>query len=348
MASAARGRDKRGVTRGARRRPDRQRDRSRATAEWPDILRALDEEHHYQQRVLGMLEKQVAALNQRREPDYEVMHGVMRYMTNYPDRFHHPKEDLVFNKVMERDPSSTPEVQRLLKDHVEIIARGAELLAVIDRCRADPGKADTHALRKSAHAYVGYLRRHMDVETLRFFPRACEVLRAGDWAEVDAQMKPVLDPVFGDQVADEFHTLRAHEDRTQSAGRRRVARFGWVEATAALESFSALLAGATKANASLSRHHRKALVKNLAIVREIFSAHPCSRRVGLVRKACTSNSTMAGDITRELRSVWSEAFKAARRPYREKETYAARLSDTFSRLMRRVPRPSVARPSSGK
>jgi hemerythrin-like domain-containing protein len=311
---------------------------SEAGVERPDILRALSEEHIYQLRVVKLLEKQVAALNQRQQPDYEVMHGVMRYMTNYPDRFHHPKEDLVFRKVMQRDPSSRPQVKQLLKEHQLIIAKGAELLAVIDRCRAEPGKADTYALRKSAHAYIGSLRRHMDVEMLRIFPRAQQVLRAADWAEVDARMKPILDPVFAETAA-EFQDLRAEERHRAHVGPRRAARAGWVEAAALLESVSSLLGGATKASANLTRHNSKALRANAAMIRDLLSVQPLGRRVGLVGTACARNVEMARDINRRLTAIWSEAFKAARRPYQEEGTYAALLAEAFGKLTR----PSAAR-----
>lgn len=342
MGTAARGRGEKG---GASRERARRAGRlavAEGAVEKPDILRALSEEHIYQLRVLKLLEKQVAALNRRQEPDYEVMHGVMRYMTNYPDRFHHPKEDLVFHKVMQRDPSSEPQVKRLLKEHELIIARGAELLAVIDRCRAEPGKADTYALRKSAHAYIGSLRRHMDVEMLRIFPRAQQVLRAADWAEVDARMKPILDPVFRETSA-EFRFLRAEETSRPYAGPRRAARPGWVEAAALLESVSALLGGATKASANLSRHNSRAIRANAVIIRDLLGAQPLGRRVGLVGTACSRNVEMARDISRRLTAIWSEAFKAARRPYQEDGTYAALLAEAFGKLTRPAGRPSAAR-----
>lgn len=348
MEAEARGHGVRSPAHGAR--PGRSRDleSAEARAKWPDILKALDEEHLYQQRLLGLLEKQVAALNQRRQPDYEVMHGVMRYMTNFPDRYHHPKEDLVFNKVVERAPSARTQVEDLLKQHVEIIARGAELLAVIDRCRADPAKADTQALRKSAHAYIGCLRRHMDVETLRFFPRAQRVLRPRDWAEVDARMKPILDPVFGEQVASEFQTLRTHADHKPAAGSRRPGRHGWVEAAAAMESVAALLGGATKAGASLSRYQRRVMAANAVIAHDLLRTKAFGPRITLARKGCARNRRMARDAIQQVREIWSAAFRAARRPYRQEGTYAASLTTALGKLARLVRRPPVTAPSAAK
>lgn len=319
-----------------------------AQANMPDILRALTDEHTYQLRVFRLLEKQVAALNLGQQPDYEVMHGVMRYMTQYPDRFHHPKEDLVFDKLVQRDPASVPEVHHLLEDHVQILARGAELLALIDRCRADPAAADTLALRKSAHAYIGRLRRHMDVEELRLFPRARQVLRPRDWAEVEERMKPILDPVFGAATADEFAALRAQELRSHGEGARRAAQSSWVEAAAAVESISALLAGAAEVHARLSRHHREALRANATFARGLLRTQPLRRRVGLVCEACASNSRMARDVVRQLGVVWFDALKSAARPYREGDTYAARLFHAVGRRIRLRSQPVAAGKSSVK
>lgn len=305
-----------------------------APAELPDILRALGDEHRYQLRLLKLLEKQVAALNLQQEADYEVMYGVMRYMTQYPDRFHHPKEDLVFDKVVRRDPASRAEVNALLEAHVQIIAQGAELLELIERSRADPDQADTRALRKSAHAYIGGLRRHMDIEMLRVFPRAQQVLRPEDWVDVDARMKPILDPVFGETVAAEFQTLRDREEHRPAADSPGRAHAGLIEAAALIESLSSLIAGATRANTSLARHHRDAWRTNVGMVRDLLGARPLERRIELAGEAFTRNVDMARGITRRMLEVWSDTWQAARRPYQDEGPHAARLFRPCARLAR--------------
>ena len=336
------------MARGARQLRSRRLEAAEAAAKLPDILRALIEEHIYQMRVVRMLERQVALLNQRQQPDYEVMHGVMRYMTGYPDRFHHPKEDLVFRKVVQRDPSSRPQVKQLLREHEQVIAHGAELMTLIERCRADSGTADTDALRKSAHSYIGHLRRHMDVEELHFFPHAQRVLRASDWADVDARMQPILDPVFGESVAPEFRRLRAQEVRKPDSVARRAARRRWVRAVAAVEAVSALVAGATLSGLKLSRHNRQALGTNAAILRELLGTQPSGARAALMREAWVRNAGMAKDIRRQLSDVWSEAFAAAWQACRAAGTPEAKASEAMDRLRRIFERPSVENTSPAR
>jgi len=332
----------------ARSRSGNRPETAEAGAPLPDILESLTEEHNYLLRLARLLEKQVARLNLKQQPDYEVMRGVMRYMTNYPDRFHHPKEDLLFRKVVRRDPSLKPVVDELLEHHERIIGQGAELVALIERCRAEPEKADTFALRKGAHAYIGRLRRHMDIEMLRVFPRAQEVLRPEDWVDVDARMKPILDPVFGENVAPEFQTLRAQEERGPDTRAQRRARRGLNEAAATIEAASALIVGATKASTSLSRHNRKAVSANARVIRDLLSGRPLGERVKLFGSACVRNIEMARDINRRLTDVWTEALKAAGRPYREDQTYAAKVVKACKRLKLSALRPSGAQAPSAR
>ncbi len=343
MATAARGHDRPAQVRATHARRGRGQPEPERAKKLPDILQALDEEHHYQQRLLRLMEKQVAALNLRQHPDFEVMHGVMRYMTNYPDRFHHPKEDLVFGKVIERSPASRPAVEELLEEHTEIIARGQELLESIDRCRADHSRANADALRKSAHEYIGHLRRHMDAETLRFFPLAVRVLRKEDWANVDAHLQPVLDPVFGERPAPEFQSLRAHEQRSRIPVAGKTTRGGWVEAAAAMESLTALLAGATRASISLRRHNRATLGVNATTLVNMVGAESTRRRIELAREACALNGEMARDFGRQLAQICTEAIEAARRPYQAKKDANRSL---LTRMLGMAKRPVPPRPAA--
>ena len=45
------------------------------------------------------LEKQMDVVRDEENADFELMHDIMLYMTHYPDRTHHPMEDLVFQKL---------------------------------------------------------------------------------------------------------------------------------------------------------------------------------------------------------------------------------------------------------
>jgi len=197
--------------------------------------------------------------------------------------------------------------------------RQSELLALIDRCRADPAQADTNALRKSAHAYIGQLRRHMDAETLRYFPLAQRVLRRADWADVAARMEPILDPVFGEAPADEFKELReAEAARPQGFEPGRLAA-GLIEAAALLEAVEALIGAGSRMRRDLLRHNRETLRVNRDLIAQGLALLPWDERTKLMRELMQRNVQMLLGINFRMLDLWSEALGAAFRPYEQPE-----------------------------
>lgn len=285
----------------------------------PDIVHALVGEHRYQARLLDMMEKQVGLLNQRLQPDWDVMRGVMRYMTQYPDCFHHPKEDLLFEKVALREPSTRAQIDQMLDEHRTIIAKGADLLAEIERRRGAADGADPNRLRKLAHAYIGSLRRHMDVETVRLLPLAVRVLQPRDWSDVERRMKPILDPVFGETPADEFKDLRAAEAaRPQGFEPGRLAA-GLIEAAALLDAVEALIGAGSRMRRDLLRHNREALRVNRDLIARGLALLPWDERTKLMRELMQRNVQMLLGINFRMLDLWSEALGAALRPYEQPE-----------------------------
>jgi hemerythrin-like domain-containing protein len=305
------------TARSTARRPARPAEPAAPAAEVPDIIRALGDEHRYQARLLNLLERQVGLLNQRQTPDYEAMYGVMRYMTQFPDRLHHPKEDLVFEKIVLRDKTAAPKVKHLLQAHKDIVDKGARLLEAIEHCRKGDAQADTHVLRKSAHAYIGALRRHMDIEHLHMFPLAQQVLKAQDWADVDARMKPILDPVFEAEPAGDFKALREAEEAKPEPVQPGRLTAGLIEAAALIEAVATLIAGASNIRKGVSQHHRDALRANRDIWRELVRLLPLDERVRLTTELFERNIEMFTEFNQRIADQWAQVWNAAWKPYED-------------------------------
>ncbi|MBP9907807.1 MAG: hemerythrin domain-containing protein [Rubrivivax sp.] len=296
-------------------------------AELPDIIRALGDEHRYQARLLNVLERQVGLLNQRQVPDYEVMHGVMRYMTQFPDRLHHPKEDLVFEKLVQRDPGAEARVRELLHAHETIIEKGQQLLEAIEHCRKGDAQADPNVLRKASHAYIGSLRRHMDIEHLHMFPRAQQVLTAADWAEVDARMKPILDPVFEVEPEGDFKALRnAEQAKPEAPPPPSRLTASLIEAAALIEAVATLIVGTSRIRKDMNQHHRDALRANLEMWRELVQLLPLDQRMRMTAELFGRNLTMFTEFNQRIVDQWSQVWNAAWQPYESAEgPYAPKL-----------------------
>ena len=70
------------------------------------IMEQLKADHGSISRLLATLEEQIAIVHDEENADFELMHDIMVYMTDYPERTHHPMEDLVFRKLANRDNSA--------------------------------------------------------------------------------------------------------------------------------------------------------------------------------------------------------------------------------------------------
>lgn len=292
----------------------------------PDIVAALVDEHKYQARLLNVMERQVGLLNQRKLPDYDVMHGVMRYMTQFPDRYHHPKEDLLFDKVVLRDPAAAASVAQLRRAHEEIVAAGAELFDLIERSRQGDGEALRDPLRKSAHRYIGTLRRHMDIESLHMFPQALNTLQPDDWRDVDAAMKPILDPVFGQRVEAGFEKLHDQATAKPQPGNPGRIGVGLIEAAALIEAVAALIGGMTALRKTMTEHNAQALRQNLELTRSLMQIVPLAERGRLLGELYQSNVRMFTDVQTRMNRLWSDTWQAVWRPYDvEPGPYAPKL-----------------------
>ena len=55
-------------------------------------------------RLLDLFESQVEAFHAGERPNYELMTEIVDYLRQYGDRFHHPREEVAFERLVERDP----------------------------------------------------------------------------------------------------------------------------------------------------------------------------------------------------------------------------------------------------
>ena len=171
-----------------------------------DVIAALDRDHANVAKLLEILESEMLAIEVGKTPDYPLMQDIMRYMTQYPDRFHHPKEDLIFKQLLKRNPGARDDVEDLLEEHVSIGLAGQEFDRILRTSGIDSVEV-REQLEAAGFAYIRALREHMLKEEKKLFPLAMEVLTKEDWQVIDEEVDAVEDPLFEAQIADEYQRL---------------------------------------------------------------------------------------------------------------------------------------------
>ena len=136
-------------------------------------------------RLLDLLEQQINSMHKGGRPEYRLMGLIVDYLRHFPDRFHHPREDVAFARMVERDPQLQLAIARRIQEHVEIAAAGEELLNRLNQA-ATGAVIKRSALEAAAATYLVYYRHHLAAEEREVIPRAMQLLTSADWNTVGA------------------------------------------------------------------------------------------------------------------------------------------------------------------
>ncbi|MBP7012585.1 MAG: alpha/beta hydrolase fold domain-containing protein [Steroidobacteraceae bacterium] len=168
------------------------------------------DEHRHIARLLVVLQQQVAALRQSGRADIGTVRAVMDYMTRYPNRHHHPKEDLVLAKVEAANPAIADIATELRRAHGTLARQGQALLALLPGSAQHSKRMRGERLRQLLADYIFSMRRHMHYEESILFEEAARLLRKADWKDIEAAVPSIVDPIFGETTAPEYEALLAN------------------------------------------------------------------------------------------------------------------------------------------
>ena len=157
--------------------------------------------------LVKTLEWQIAEFERGGSPDYGLIRSALDYFLSFPDLYHHPKEDMVYARLRERDPDAARRIGDLRREHETLAARSREfsagVIAVIDEAQVP-----RESLARWGRAFIDLQVAHMRMEEEVFFPAAVKGLTEADWRGLEAQMTREDDPLFGEHVGSRFEALR--------------------------------------------------------------------------------------------------------------------------------------------
>ena len=157
--------------------------------------------------LLDYIEQQMDAFHAGRDPDFELLRDVVYYLHHYADRYHHPRENVAFARLVARDPWIGLVIGRVLQEHRVLENAGVTLLKYLDDILEDV-VIPRETVEAAAATYLVYYRHHLAAEEAEILPRAARTLKPEDWAAVAAAVPAVPDPLFGDDVAERYRELR--------------------------------------------------------------------------------------------------------------------------------------------
>lgn len=159
-------------------------------------LERINAEHKVIARIMNVFEDEVNALESKGEFDIDLVRLIIRYMEEYPDRFHHPKEELLFDAVAARDPEFRERASVIRAQHRALPDLTAEVKAIVEAIDFGESRPRIEVLR-TFRAYIEYERDHIVSESGGLFPDIDDILSPEDWALAEARVAALEDPLTG-------------------------------------------------------------------------------------------------------------------------------------------------------
>jgi len=168
-----------------------------------EAIAVLKSEHRSISAVLHAL-KELARMahDATARPRFQVLRSMLRYIDEYPEKLHHPKEDEhLFARVAARAPEARALVEDLKAEHVA----GERLIRELERAllfMEEGWPVGAREFRDAVEAYAEFHWKHMRKEEQQLLPLAERHLTVEDWQAIDAAFAANRDPIAGMQERD--------------------------------------------------------------------------------------------------------------------------------------------------
>ena len=179
------------------------------------MLNRLLLEHDHILRKLNLLELQYLDMCRGKIPDFSLMRSIVVYIQEYPEKIHHPLEDMIFSILLERlDDAGF--VQELITDHTRLELASRKLRESLESLT--DGAVSMEDLEQQLSEFLTGQRQHIYLEEAEVYPLVQSVLTKEDWKKLHSAV-PVLDePLYGRRTRQDYERLyREIEDRSRLA-----------------------------------------------------------------------------------------------------------------------------------
>ena len=175
------------------------------------IILQLTVDHHRQSELLTLFDEQMVALSIEEDFDCRLTEGILDYVKNQPDVFHHPLEEFIFDRAR-RHNEIRPILDKLQQEHSTMATQTEECRAFFIHWKREGELFDCRRASEIGRAYVKFQRQHMDLEDREVFPFVVRNLTETDWKAIDDYATAAslnADPLFGPTVIERYRNIRS-------------------------------------------------------------------------------------------------------------------------------------------
>jgi hemerythrin-like domain-containing protein len=260
------------------------------------VIETLYSEHSYFLSLLDTLEQETEKLKPGKVPDYHLLLDIVDYLTRYPDQYHHPREDLLFAKMLSADKNFKTDLERLEREHKTLRSYNDKLFAELKRIAAGR-RVDRPELMRNLKRYISGYRQHIEFESKRIFPKAKGELSAADLKQLKARTRYIDDPLFGGEVEGRYRRVGRNVRAAVSSLRTDLVSRQISGIETAVGSASGIVGKIRSLSEGLTEINKLAVKRNISTVRQ-----------HLGRDNGTNQIELPGALMRNHRKYLQESF----------------------------------------
>lgn len=153
------------------------------------IIEQLENDHRQLVRVLYHLDRDIKSLHRQNQskPNLAAILEHLDYIQVYPELWHHPAEDLIAGRLLEKDIPESSWLASCMEEHEVLEILTENLHSYLDQYAAG-NTAVRSRLIKAGGEYVRRQLSHMENEQLCLLPLMKKYLQAEDWEQIKSQL----------------------------------------------------------------------------------------------------------------------------------------------------------------
>lgn len=170
------------------------------------IMDALHGDHKNFSRLLSLVTEELVLLQQGQFPDFNLLLDLIDYVENYPDLYHHPREDAIYRIYMERHEEGREAIENLIREHKALRGLTEELRASVEALLHD-AIVPKGQLADQLADFIAKQASHLNTEERDIFPLLNRSLTEEEWQRIESEVPIQEDPLFGEHPAEDYRAL---------------------------------------------------------------------------------------------------------------------------------------------
>ncbi|MBT8080251.1 MAG: hemerythrin domain-containing protein [Gammaproteobacteria bacterium] len=290
------------------------------------FIDSLRDEHHYFRSLLDIGREQQVLLKKGGRSDLGILQQVLQYLAEYPEDYHHPREDLLFDRLRALDPDSESALDALLTGHEAIHRESNRLYFTVMRLN-NGERISRDRLARDLEQFIDAYEQHMLDEDDGIFLRATEMLADADWAALDDELEEIEDPLFGTRVRRRYRRLANYLEARLGVARNDFAAAEFLTLSALLDGVLTVSDLGINLGFVLRDKAGQTWRENLAAARDTVDSASLPGLAGLPLK-------MADNAFRNMRGGMRESGELIRRAAEDLRTPYTMRMDALKNILR--------------